>query len=182
MNEVQPIRDKEKITEVSNVLKNQSYRNYMLFIFGIYTGLRISDLLKLTVGFVKNREHISIKEKKTRKVIRIYMQPVLQNEIKRYCRDKPDEEYLFVSRKGRNKPISREQAYRILKAAALKCGLYEIGTHTLRKTFGYQTFKNDNDISIVMKMLNHSKEEHTLRYIGITQENQDKARSKLRFN
>ncbi|WP_298846637.1 hypothetical protein [uncultured Clostridium sp.] len=48
-----------------------------------------------------------------------------------------DEEYLFQSRKGGNKPISRVQAYRILNNAAKHVRLQEVGTHTLRKTFGY---------------------------------------------
>jgi integrase len=181
LNEVQPIRDRDKIKEVSDILKAQNHRNYMLFIVGIYTGLRISDILCLKVDQVREREHITIKEKKTSKTKRFFIQPVLQVELKKYIRDKKDNEFLFQSRKGFNQHISREQAYRILKKAALCCGLHEIGTHTLRKTFGYHSYKNDGNLGMVMSLLNHSKEEHTLRYIGITQENQDKARSKLKF-
>ena len=44
-------------------------------------------------------------------------------------------DYLFSSRKGENKPITRIQAYRLLNKVARKIGLEEIGTHTLRKTF-----------------------------------------------
>lgn len=44
-------------------------------------------------------------------------------------------DYLFFSRKGDNEPITRVQAYRLLNTVALKIGLEEIGTHTLRKTF-----------------------------------------------
>ena len=44
-------------------------------------------------------------------------------------------DYLFNSRKGKNEPITRVQAYRILNNVAEKIGLEEIGTHTLRKSF-----------------------------------------------
>ena len=181
MNKVQPIRDREKIKEVSDILRTQSYRNYMLFTLGIYTGLRISDILVLKVVSVRSKEHITIKERKTSKNKRFYIQPVLQLEIKKYTQNMKDDDYLFASRKGKNKKISREQAYRILRSAALNAGLHEIGTHTLRKTFGYHAYKQDGDIGMVMSLLNHSKEEHTLKYIGIDEDRQDKARLKIRF-
>jgi len=47
MNKVEPIRDKAKIAELKKILREQSYRNYILFVLGINTGLRISDMLKL---------------------------------------------------------------------------------------------------------------------------------------
>ena len=46
MNKVEPIRDKNKIKEIKNILKKKSYRNYMLFVLGINTGLRIGDRSK----------------------------------------------------------------------------------------------------------------------------------------
>lgn len=60
MNEVQSIRDKKKIEEMKIELLKSSYRNFLLFVIGINTGLRISDLLKLIVEDVKNKTHIDI--------------------------------------------------------------------------------------------------------------------------
>ncbi|KXS48513.1 MAG: integrase family protein, partial [Halanaerobium sp. T82-1] len=65
MNKVEPIRDKDKIEEIKNILRQQSYRNYILFVLGINTGLRISDMLKLKVEDVRNKSHIVIREQKT---------------------------------------------------------------------------------------------------------------------
>jgi integrase len=62
MNVVEPIKDIEKIEEIKDVLLEKSYRNYMIFLVGINTGLRIGDLLKLKVEDVRNRKHIYIKE------------------------------------------------------------------------------------------------------------------------
>jgi integrase len=49
-----------------------------------------------------------------------------------------------------------------------------LGTHSMRKTRGYHLYQNTKDIGRVMKMLRHSSEGVTLRYIGITQDDVDK--------
>ena len=66
MNIVQPIRNREDIEKMKAVLKRKK-RDFVLFIFGINCGLRISDILKLDVGDVKGRDFVEIKEKKTKK-------------------------------------------------------------------------------------------------------------------
>ena len=45
-----------------------------------------------------------------------------------------------------------------------------IGTHTMRKTFGYWYYKETRDIASLQMILNHSHPEITLKYIGITDE------------
>ena len=84
-----------------------------------------------------------------------------------------EEEYLFQSRKGKDKPISRVQAYRILNSAGAKVGLKEIGTHTLRKTFGYWHYKQNKDVALLQEIFNHSAPSVTLRYIGINEDIKD---------
>lgn len=80
---------------------------------------------------------------------------------------------LFASRKG-HKPITRQQAYRILNDAARAIGIKEqIGTHSLRKTFGYHAFQAGVDITRIQTLLNHSSPSVTLAYIGITREELD---------
>jgi len=81
------------------------------------------------------------------------------------------ERFLFSSRKGNNRPISRVQAYRIINEACRIAKIKgSIGTHTLRKTFGYWAYKQGIDITLLMRIFNHSSPAITLRYIGITQE------------
>lgn len=63
MNFVQPIRDPEQIQQIKEYLKENSKRNYILFVMGINTGLRISDILKLRIGDLKG-SHISMREKR----------------------------------------------------------------------------------------------------------------------
>ena len=56
MNFVQPIRDPVLIEQIEKYLKNKNERDYILFLLGIYTGLRISDILSLTVKDLRNKD------------------------------------------------------------------------------------------------------------------------------
>lgn len=174
MNFVQPIRDPEYIREIKKYLREKSERNYMMFQTGINSGLRISDILNLRVSDVK-RPYFNIREQKTDKIKRIAMTPSLQRELKAYIEGKEDHEFLFKSREGVNKPIGRSMAYKILREAAEYVSLDAIGTHTLRKTFGYHFYKQYKDTALLQEIFNHSSEEITLRYIGINQDIMDKA-------
>ena len=94
--------------------------------------------------------------------------------LESFMKDKLDYEYVFLSKKGKNRPISRQQAYRILTDAAEKFGLESIGCHTLRKTFGYQLYQRTHDGITIKEILNHSDLSTTLRYIGVNQDRKDK--------
>ncbi|CEG25979.1 site-specific integrase [Bacillus sp. B-jedd] len=173
MNTVQPIRDRSKIAEMKKQLSS-SRRNEFLFQMGINTGLRISDLLSLKVGDVRNRSHIHITEKKTKKVKRFRINESLRNDIITYTQSMTDETYLFKSLRG-TKPIGRCHAWKILSDAAKEIGLSEIGTHTLRKTFGYHFYQKTKDVALLQEIFNHSSPSVTLRYIGINQDLMDEA-------
>jgi len=180
MNFVQPIREIEKIAEVRAFLKSKSKRDELLFCFGIYTGLRISDILKLRVKDVHDKDHFHIIEQKTKKAKqrsrkytvrkRIPIIKKLQRLLDDYCRDMDSNDFIFKSRQGKNKPITRIRAYDILREAAHHCDLKEIGTHTLRKTFGYLVYQNEKDVALLQDIFNHSAPYITLKYIGVNQD------------
>ncbi|WP_031368501.1 tyrosine-type recombinase/integrase, partial [Clostridium botulinum] len=91
-------------------------------------------------------------------------------------------DYIFQSRKGINSPISTTQAYRILKEGAESLGIENFGTHSLRKSWGYWTYKASRyNIGLIMDTFNHSSEKITLKYIGITQEDKDELYSLVQF-
>lgn len=172
MKYVQPIRNKNKIEEIKSYLRESGTRDLLLFTMGINTGLRISDLLKLKINDVKGKSHIEIKELKTGKIKRFPLLGNLQSMIEEYIRGKADYDYLFKSRNGKNKPISRVMAYVIINQACKKAQITDnVGTHTLRKTFGYHHYQTFHDVAILQYLLNHSSPSITLRYIGITQDN-----------
>lgn len=66
--------------------------------------------------------------------------------------------YLFPSRKGANEPLSRQSLWRVLSNAASAIGLENIGSHSMRKTFGYFLYKNGTHIEIIQELPNHSSQ------------------------
>lgn len=179
---VQPIRDPEKIKAMKKVLKGSNIRDYTLFCIGINSALRISDLLRLKISDVLNgggkiKERIAVREQKTAKVKDFPIGPNARKAIEEYLKSWGDyhkDDFLFPSRKGDNRPISRQHVWFVINEAAREVGITEkIGTHTLRKTFGYHAYKAGYDLSVIQKLLNHSSPRETLRYIGITQDQLD---------
>lgn len=180
MNFVQPIRDIEKVEQMKAYLKRKNKRNYILFILGISTGLRISDILKIKKEDLL-KTHLVLRETKTKKQKRIRIPPSVRNELIAYAKDLKDGSYVIKSRQGENKAIDRSVAYRILREAAEQVNITEIGTHTLRKTFGYHFYKQTKDVAMLQEIFNHSSPDITLRYIGINQDNMDYAMMKFKI-
>lgn len=173
MNSVEPIRDVKKIQEMKEALAYYgSERDVFLFNLGINCGLRVSDMLGLKKKDIKDYT-IKLREQKTRKQKQIPLYH-LKEDVDRYIQFLENEDYLFKSNKidseGNSKPISRVQAYRILNHSAKAIGLSEIGTHSMRKTFGYHYYKKTKDVALLMDLFNHSSQSVTLKYIGINQD------------
>lgn len=178
---VQPIRDKEKVREYIERLQEKNERDAVMFMIGLYSGLRISDILQLRVRQVKNTDYIVIREQKTQKTKRIYIVAELKRPLERFVKGKADNEFLIKSREGKNKPITRVRAYEILREAAHEIGLKEVGTHTMRKTFGYHIYQKTKDVAMLQDIFNHSSPYITLKYIGVNQDAIDRAMKGLRF-
>lgn len=172
---VQPIRDISTLQRFKDELMVSSYRNYIMALIGLNTGLRIGDIVNLQVKDVRNT-HIQLKEQKTKKGKRFTIEHI-KPEIDIYIQGMEDTDYLFESRqvnsKGEKVGITTTQAYRALKQVANKLNIKEFGTHTLRKTFGYHYYKRTKDIAKLMDIFNHSSQAITKEYIGINQEEID---------
>ena len=180
---VEPIRELHKISSMKKILLAQRERDYLLFVIGINSAYRISDLIRVQFHHVmdeklKVRNHLILIEQKTKKENKVALSKGVKKAIETYVQNHyqgDPNEFLFKSRKGINQPISRVQAWQIISDAAEELGLENIGTHSLRKTFGYHQIKRGTNITLLMKMFNHSSESVTLRYIGITQDDMDAA-------
>lgn len=158
-------------------MKEILYYFYLEFIHG----LRISDILKFRIRDCYNR-YYSIREMKTKKQKTYDWNPYLKRELDKYIENKNPDDYLFKSRKGRNQAITRQRAYTIIKQACNACDVYNVGTHTPRKTFGLFLYEqSEKNIGMLMDIFNHSSENITLRYIGITQEKNNNAMKKIRY-
>lgn len=101
MEMVEPIRSKKQIDSMKRYLKSGNIRDYLLFVLGINSGLRISDLLSLQVQDVKGKERISLREQKTGKAKDFPLSDTCQKAIKEYLQVRNlDVGILFPSRKG----------------------------------------------------------------------------------
>ena len=184
---VEPIRDKAKIKQMYNYLNGKDPKYGLLFRFGLNTGLRISDILPLKASDVFNsswhfKEHLIIKEKKTGKEKKIKLNNILRKSIQAYEEQQglSLDSYLFYSQKGAH--IGRVQAYRVLSEAAKIIGVENFGTHSMRKTWGYWTYKISRyNIGLIMDTFNHSSMSITLRYIGVNQDQKDELYSLVQF-
>jgi integrase len=182
--EVVPIKDPETISAMRVVLRAGEFgpRNELLFVMGINTGLRVGDLLALAVGDASQdgraRESVSVRERKTGKARKTPLNETVRGLLESYLAGRGPAgagEPLFPSRKG-GKAISRQQAHAILSGAGKTLKLANVGTHSLRKTFGYHVFKNGGgNLALAQKLLNHGSSGDTLRYIGIDREEMDGA-------
>lgn len=184
MRYVDPIRDKYLLNDIDKYLKTKKVknekeefirdRNYLLFVFGVYEGRRIGDILQIRVGDIRE-DRIILKEQKTGKENILYIHDKVLKQIKSYVKKYSlvQSDYLFPSRKTKNheqRPLGRQGAYNIIKDIQREFGdkVGNLGTHTLRKTFGYQYYMKTKDVVMLQKLFNHSSPSITLDYIGIT--------------
>lgn len=178
MKTTEPIRSKKDLKKfVDFYLRRSEWRNYLLVVLALSTALRISDLLRLRwedlIEDGKARKHLIVTEKKTGKV-----RPIRLNEKARkaimLCYPLSESEYVFPNGRKEEKPISRQQAWRILCRAydALKIA-GTIGCHGLRKTLGYHATKAGKSQAVLMELYRHSSWAVTRRYLGITQDEID---------
>lgn len=184
MERVEPIRSVKKINDLKKyLLGSGSMRNYALVVLGLNSALRISDILSLTWGDVFDFEenqfktHVYVKEKKTGKNKKFLLNKNATEAILRYKRKLGHinlSEYIFKSREGQNKPITRYMAIKIIKSSCKSVGIKEhIGCHSLRKTFGYHSWKKGVPIPVLMELYNHSNQSITKLYLGISQDDLD---------
>jgi len=179
--QTEPIRDKSKLRQFAGYfLRRGQLRNYVLVVLGVYTALRISDLLRLTWDDVYDENggdfypHIELTEKKTGKpkLIALNRKAVSALMLLLPCRRGP---FIFANNRKARAPISRVQAWRIIKAAASALKLAgRIACHSLRKTFGYQAWVTGASPVVLMDIYNHSSYEMTRRYLGVAQDDRDK--------
>ena len=173
---VQPIRRLEDIRAIKRFLAGDP-RNLAIFTLGINSALRASDLLRIRIEEVKTLrpgDSFEVKEKKTGQYRRVMLNKVSHRAIQDWIQSVPaweEGDWLFQSRKGKGRLLVPTLTA-MVKSWCRAINLTEnYGSHTLRKTFGYQqrvTFGLGT--AELMWIFNHSSERQTLDYLGIEQD------------
>jgi len=176
MKEVEAVKSTGDILYIGKTFqKHYSLKVFCIWELGLNLALRISDLLDIKYTDIKDG-YVSIIESKTNKEAKIHLNTKAIDIIQTLKEANPNDVYLFQAtgnRVSEIKPLSRQYVTKAFKEVADIVGIH-IGTHSMRKTRGYHLFKKTNNITSVMKMLRHSNQGITLRYIGITQDDIDK--------
>lgn len=186
---VEPIRAVKDIRAIKKLLSS-SPRDFALFVVGINTNLRASDILRLTVGHVRSLkvgDEIVLKEKKTGKQRRITANAEIVEAVGRLLafrlagnRTLRDDEPLFAGQRGvMTVPTLSRMVVEWCEAVNLK-GNY--GSHSMRKTWGFhQRTRLNTSVAELMVMFNHSSQRQTLDYLCIQPEEIREAYLKLSY-
>ena len=192
--EVFPLKKQEHREAMQRYfLEKKDYTSFLYFVLGINMGFRGGDLAEMPWNALLNsdgsvrreREEVSIKrEQKTGKFRDVILNPACVEAIEWYLKKtgiKPNlwcsesrNYYVFPSKLSvmNGKPVyhvTDDTMGRILQKARKAVGIpFSVATHSLRKTYGYQQYKQGKDITLLMREFNHSSPAITLSYIGIT--------------
>jgi len=184
----EPIRDKRQVNQLLMYYYNKGQmRNYLLIALCIHTALRISDILRISTSDVydfKNhriRRTITIIEKKTKKSKTIALNKNIINALSA-CFPSAKPNTPLICNRQTNKALSRVQAYRIIRTAAEELGFPQpVSCHSLRKTFGYHSWKGGVSPAVIMDIYNHSSLFITRKYLGVSQDDKNSVYVGLNF-
>jgi integrase len=161
---------------ISKLERDKEYKYCLLISCGVFTGLRISDLLQLRFSQFENSDILTVQEKKTKKTRRIKINPDLKTIVER-IKEKMvvtnTDQYIFLNRYG-TKPIDKSWVNVELKRIFKKYGIElegNVSSHMFRKTLGNRVLKLNNysneSIVLLMELFGHSSVALTKRYLGI---------------
>lgn len=193
LHNVQPIKDSVILKQVKETLLDSfkaGRRNYTIFQLGKATLLRASDVLSLEYldvftedGVLKKNAYI--KDKKTGKPNNLYLTPAKEDLLvyQQWRQDNQiDSKWLFPSSTSPDKHVTTKQYYKVMKQTGDLLSINYLGTHTMRKTGAYLVYEQSGyNIGLVMKLLNHSDQNSTLKYLGLDEIDKEERLDKINF-
>ncbi|MCP1381911.1 tyrosine-type recombinase/integrase [Runella salmonicolor] len=161
---------------ISKLERDKDYTYCLLISIGVFTGLRISDILELRFNQFLEGDILILTEKKTKKVRKIKLNEDLIGIIQRVMKKMKvvdSSRYIFLNRYG-SKPIDRSWVNVNLKKIFRKYGIHvegNVSSHMFRKTLGNRVLKlnnySDQSIILLMELFGHSSYAITKKYLGL---------------
>jgi integrase len=184
------------LTDEEVVLVQQSFggvyaaRDKALFLLGVKSGFRISELLSLQVGDVSQHgrlvDRVTVQRRHMKNKTEgrtVLLHPEAKAALATWLLSLHQlpgctaQTFVFRSRKGGNRPISAVQAWRILHEAVATNELTgKVGTHAMRKTFANRVYRQLNrDLVKTQRAMGHKNINSTVAYLSFVEEEIDAA-------
>lgn len=184
-----PLEDRE-VNDIIKSLSNTNKRDAALFLLGIKSGFRISELLSLKVGDILQAgrivDRVTVARRNMKKRVEgrtVLLHPDAKAALTEWLDELGTDEnitpdtYVFLSRKGENRPVSRVHAWRVLHQAFVDSDLTgKLGTHSMRKTFANKVYDAlGHDLIKTQRALGHRSINSTACYLSFREEDIDRA-------
>ena len=164
-----PITEKKLIEKIKQkYIEHNQKRDLIIFLLAINTGTKLTELLKLKVCDVKNKNKLVIKDSLKNLKKELPLNNEIKGLIKEYTKDRNLNEPLFISKAG--KSIDRVQVFRNFKEICVELGIEnDYSILSWRKTFGYHYYKKYGDLAILEWLFSQTSVVETLKFIGINE-------------
>lgn len=187
---MRPLNDEEVQVISETFAGKYENRDRALFLLGVKSGFRISELLSLRIGDIYSNGRIADRVYVARRNMKkklegrsVILHPDAKAALETWLNElwasgyRNSDCYVFQSRKGDNAHISKVHAWRVLNTAAGENELSgPIGTHSMRKTFASRVYdKLDHDLVKTQAALGHKNINSTVNYLSFKQEEIDEA-------
>lgn len=174
----------EQLLEMPDLKKQSGMRDKAMLELMYSSGLRVSELVKLTKSEINIPEKILKIRGKRDKTRLIPVGDVAMEYLLTYLNDFrskskfADSKYLFINRSG--KPVTRQFFFMVVKKYAEQAGIKkQISPHTLRHSFASHLLQNGADLRLVQELLGHTSVETTQIYTHISEDSVIKAYDKF---
>jgi integrase len=185
-----PLTDEEVAMVLESLPGKMAARNRALFLLGVKSGFRISEMLSLRLGAVVQFgvvvERVTVERRSMKKRLEgrtVLLHPAARQALAEWIQQMARQGYMraetpvFLSRRNPTKPVSRVWAYRFLTKTFRACKLAgKLGTHSMRKTFADRVYAHLNgDLAKTQLALGHRNINSTVSYLSFRQEEVDQA-------
>ena len=171
--------NESELTAIYNLdkLSKQLEKVRDMFLIGCYTGLRYSDLIRLTKDNITSDNTIKIKTQKTEKIIDVPIHSHVQQIFEKYDYQLPKpisnqkyNEYIKDVMKIAkiNEPITKQYRKNGMLANLTESKFKFVTSHTARRSFATNAFLADVSVLSIMQITGHRTESAFMKYIKMS--------------